>query len=115
MVPRDQVLTAEVSVCEEFGSTLVIGELDFGPLQDSTNITVDALYYENYFIQGQFVGCEGDPIQYGYMMVDGEFQTFDNQGSFGFYSCYDEFEIVAYEVVPLQGAAVALMWAAGLP
>lgn len=103
MVPRDQVLTAEVSVCEEFGSTLVIGELDFGPLQDSTNITVDALYYENYFIQGQFVGCEGDPIQYGYMMVDGEFQTFDNQGSFGFYSCYDEFEIVAYEVVPLQG------------
>lgn len=103
MVPRDQALTAEVSVCQETGSAIVIGELDFGPLQNSANISFSLLDDENHFIKGQIVGCEGDPIQYGYMMVDGVFRTFDNQGNFAFYPCFDEIELVAYEVIPLQG------------
>lgn len=103
MVPRDQELLAEVNVCLQTETPILIGELAFGPLQDSTTIDVEVLDYENHFIEGQFVGCEGAPIEFGYMMVNGEFHAFDTQGSFGFHSCWDEVELVAYEVIPTQG------------
>lgn len=103
MVPRDQELSAEVNVCLQTETPILIGEYAFGPLQDSTTIDIEVMDYENHFMEGQFVGCEGAPIELGYMLVDGEFQAFDNEGFFGFYSCLDQFEMVAYEVIPTQG------------
>lgn len=103
MVPKDQSLSAQVKVCLQSETPIVIGEHPFGPLQDSTTINVEVSDYEHHFIEGQFVGCEGAPIEFGYMMVNGEFQSFDNQGAFGFFSCLDEIELVAYEVIPMQG------------
>lgn len=103
MVPREQLLNVEVKVCLESENALVVGGEAFGPLTDSTAVAIEVDDYQEHFLTGQFVGCEGAPIQYGYMMVDGVFQALNAEGSFGFYSCSNQFEIVAYEVIPTQG------------
>jgi|GEM_PF-775341 len=103
MVPKEQLLDVEVKVCLENDNALVVGVEAVGPLTDSSSVFIEADAYQEHFVTGQFVGCEGESIQYGYMMVDGEFQAFEANGSFGFYSCAEQFEIVAYEVIPTQG------------